>query len=475
LAAEAAALVWFRRDLRCYDHAALHAALAAHHRVYCAFIFDTGILDRLPARRDRRVEFILASVVELAGGLRTLGGGLIVRHGPARAEVPALAARLGVAAVYANHDYEPDAVARDCAVEHALAQQGIRFYTRKDQAIFDRDEVLTGAGTPFSVFTAYRKAWLAKLQPFHLKSYPVRKWRGRLASASEARLPSLADLDFETTDLGELGIAPGSSGARATFEDFLTRIDRYHELRDYPGLRGPSYLSVHLRFGTISVREVARAAARAPGPGPAAWLTELIWRDFYFMILHHHPRVVGHAFRTEYDQLPYENDPRLFAAWCDGRTGYPLVDAAMRQINRTGYMHNRLRMVAASFLVKDLLIDWRWGEKYFADRLNDFDLAANNGGWQWAASTGCDAQPYFRVFNPVTQSRRFDPDGAFIRRYVSELAGCDSRSIHAPWLMSDGQQKAARVIVGKDYPAPVVDHAAARLRAIALYKRGTGA
>jgi len=245
----------------------------------------------------------------------------------------------------------------------------------------------------------------------------------------------------------------------------------YHERRDFPALRGPSYLSVHLRFGTISIRALAREAWQAANRGAAVWLSELIWRDFYFMILYHHPRVVAHAFHPEYDAIAFPNDPALFGAWCGARTGYPLVDAAMRQLNTTGYMHNRLRMVAASFLVKDLHVDWRRGAQYFADRLIDFDLAANNGGWQWAASTGCDAQPYFRIFNPVTQSQKFDADGKFIRKYVPELKGCDARSIHAPWLMNAAQQAQAGIVIGRDYPAPVVDHAAARRVTLELYAR----
>ena len=471
MTSQQAALVWFRRDLRCEDHAALHAALTAHRQVFCTFVFDTDILERLPSRHDRRVEFIWASVRELALRLKAAGGGLTVLHGSAQVEVPALAARLGVGAVYANHDYEPQAVARDQHVARSLKEHGIAFWTRKDQVIFEKDEVLTRGGTPFSVFTPYKKAWLAKIEPYFVKSYPVDRWCARLAAPPEAHMPSLAVLGFASTDLDSLGIAPGMSGARSLFEDFMARIHAYDERRDFPAVKGPSYLSVHLRFGTISVRELARAALEAPGTGPAAWLNELVWRDFYFMILHHFPHVVHRAFRAAFDALSFENDERLFAAWCEGRTGYPLVDAAMRQLNRTGYMHNRLRMLTASFLVKDLLVDWRWGERYFAERLNDFDLAANNGGWQWAASTGCDAQPYFRIFNPVTQSRRFDPDGRFIRRYVTELAGCDDAAIHAPWLMGSEEQKKAGVIIGTDYPAPVIDHGEARRKALALYAR----
>jgi deoxyribodipyrimidine photo-lyase len=468
---DAASLCWFRRDLRPDDHAALYAALKAGGRVHCAFVFDTEILDKLPSRRDRRVEFIHGSVAELKRLLEALGGGLIVLHGPARTEVPRLASRLGVGAVYANHDYEPSAIARDRAVADTLAAAGIAFHTRKDQVIFEKDELLTAAGTPYTVFTPYKNAWLKKIEPFFLKSYPVEKYRAGLARLDDAPLPTLEQLGFEPTNLPDLGLPAGVPGARRLLEDFRRRLGRYHERRDYPALKGPSYLSTHLRFGAISVRELARSARHVGSQGAAIWLSELIWRDFYHMILHHFPRVVERAFRPEYDGLKFPNDERLFGAWCEARTGYPLVDAAMRQLNQTGYMHNRLRMVAASFLVKDLLVDWRWGEKVFADRLNDFDLAANNGGWQWAASTGCDAQPYFRIFNPVTQSRKFDAGGAFIRKYVPELARCDDEAIHAPWLMDAQAQKKAGVVVGRDYPAPVVDHDVQRRKALELYGR----
>jgi len=460
MAVQSAALVWFRRDLRDHDHAALHAALRAHSRVHCAFVFDTGILDALPGRHDRRVEFIHASVAELKAALEKLGGGLHVVHGRPAEEIPALARRLEVAAVYANRDYEPAAIARDAGVAAALARDGIRFHTRKDQVIFELDEVRTRAGGAFSVFTPYRNAWLAKLEPFHVKPYPIARQAARLAPASGARLPPLSALGFAPTNLAELGIAGGMSAARTLLADFKRRIDAYRERRDYPALKGPSYLSVHLRFGTLSIRELAGYASRREGEGSATWLSELVWRDFYFMILAARPDVVGSAFRRECEAVKFEFREDWWRAWCDGRTGYPLVDAAMRQLNQTGYMHNRLRMVAASFLVKHLGIDWRRGERYFAARLNDYDLAANNGGWQWAASTGCDAQPWFRIFNPVTQSQKFDADGKFIRRYVPELALVPPGYLHAPWTMGTP-------IPG--YPGPVVDHAEARGRTLARF------
>jgi deoxyribodipyrimidine photo-lyase len=469
-----AALVWFRRDLRDYDHAALYHALKAHPCVFCAFCFDTEILDALPSRADRRVEFIWHSVDELDGSLRASGGGMIVLHGRARTEIPRLAARLGVVAVYANHDYEPQAVDRDAEVARALGVAGIGFRTFKDQVIFEKDELLTAAGTPYTVFTPYKRAWQKRLDAFFLRAYPVRRYTRSLAPPPEGRHPTIADLGFAATNLLEIPIPTGMSGARKLLADFLGRIRAYHERRDYPALKGPSYLSVHLRFGTLSIRELAGRALAEGGRGAETWLSELVWRDFYFAILHHFPGVVGHAFKRELENVEFENDVAKWHAWCEARTGYPLVDAAMRQINQTGYMHNRLRMVAASFLVKDLHVDWRCGERYFADHLNDFDLAANNGGWQWAASTGCDAQPYFRIFNPVTQSERFDPHGEFIRHYVPELARVPVRHIHSPWTMRPVDQAAAGCVIGRDYPAPVMDHAAARRVTLERYKRAAG-
>ena len=471
------ALVWFRRDLRSFDHAALYHALRFAQRVHCVFVFDAAILDALPARRDRRVEFIHGSLAELDAALNTLaqqaggaGAGLIVRHGRAQDEVPRLAFELGVDKVFANRDNEPDAIVRDSQVAQQLAAQGVGYEDFKDQVIFERDEVLTQAGKPFSVFTPYRNAWLKAVDAFQLRSYPVSSYAQRLAPkpAGES-LPALADIGFEPTNLIELNMPLGMSGGRRLFEDFANRIERYKRARDFPAVKGVSYLSTHLRFGTVSIRQLAAHAQQQGGEGADTWLSELIWRDFYHQILWHHPRVVTQAFRPEYETLQWDEAPALFAAWCEARTGYPLVDAAMRQLSQTGYMHNRLRMVVASFLTKDLGIDWRLGERYFAVHLNDFDLAANNGGWQWAASTGCDAQPWFRIFNPVTQSTRFDPEGRFIRRYVPELARVPDKFIHAPWTMGGIDQSACRTRIGVDYPAPVVDHAAARERTLARF------
>ncbi|HJW26774.1 MAG TPA: deoxyribodipyrimidine photo-lyase [Rhodocyclaceae bacterium] len=465
-------LVWFRRDLRDYDHAALGAALKASEQVFCAFVFDREILDALPSRRDRRVHFIRDSLVELDAALARRGGGLLVRVGAARQEIPHLARELGVEAVFANRDYEPAAKARDGEVEERLGQRGVSFFLLKDQAIFHGDEVLTRVGTPFTVFTPYKNAWLQRLRQEGLRCLDS---EGPLAAVpGRPPVPGLDAIGFEPTDLAALGIRPGMAGARAGWQDFQGRLDGYGAARDYPAVKGVSYLSVHLRFGTISVRELAAhawQAAEAGSAGAASWLNELVWRDFYFMILDRFPHAADGPFKRQYEGLAWDRWPEGFAAWCEGRTGYPLVDAAMRQLRHSGYMHNRLRMVAASFLTKDLGIDWRQGEAHFARHLNDFDLAANNGGWQWAASTGCDGQPWFRIFNPVTQSERFDPQGRFIHRYLPELAAVPDRFIHAPWRMGPAEQRACGVEIGRDYPAPIVDHPAARQRTLARYGR----
>jgi deoxyribodipyrimidine photo-lyase len=482
----AAGLVWLRRDLRLRDNAALYHALKACRQVHCGFVFDTAILAKLP-RRDRRLEFIRASLLELDAALRALAGpgaGLIALHGAAVDEIPRLAGALGVQAVFANHDYEPAAIERDLAVRQALAAMGVALHGFKDQVVFEREEVLTRAGRPYSVFTPYGKAWLGKLDAFYLKPYPVERYAARLAPrppALQRPLPTLAELGFEATNLPSLALGSGENGAAALLQDFRPRLDRYHSLRDLPAAQGPSYLGVHLRFGTVSIRQLAALAQAEAGAsaGAATWLKELAWRDFYFQVLANFPQVgQGRSFKPEYDRIAWDQGPlaeQRFAAWCQGRTGYPLVDAAMTQLKRTGYMHNRLRMVTASFLCKDLGIDWRWGERHFAEHLNDYDLAANNGGWQWASSSGCDAQPWFRIFNPVSQSQRFDAQGSFILRYLPQLAGLPPAALHAPWLARPVDLAAAGIRLGMDYPLPIVDHAEARaqtLRRYAVVKAG---
>jgi len=470
--------MWFRRDLRVDDNAALFHALEQSQKVFCVFIFDKPILDKLPTH-DRRVEFIHASLIELDQKLRQLGGALIVRHAVASDEIPKLAAELNVDAVFVNHDYEPDAIQRDQKVTQHLLSQNKAFLHFKDQVIFEKDEVLTQFGQPYSVFTPYKNAWLKKLSlapEDYLRAFSIEERQKHLAQSTptiQGAMPSLEDLGFQPTGLL---LQAGTSGAESLLDRFKSRIKRYADTRNFPSIKGTSYLSIHLRFGTLSVRSLARLGFHesivGASNGASLWLSELIWRDFYFMILYHHPHVVERAFKPDYDRIAWEQGPTAeayFAAWCEARTGYPLVDAAMMQLNQSGYMHNRLRMVTACFLIKDLGIDWRWGERYFAEKLNDFDLSANNGGWQWAASSGCDAQPYFRIFNPVMQSEKFDAEGKFIRQYLPQLAKLSNRDIHAPWTASPIALQGAGVTIGKNYPEPIVQHDVARQRTLERY------
>jgi deoxyribodipyrimidine photo-lyase len=459
--------MWFRRDLRDFDQVALGEALDAHDAVHCAFVFDTEILDALASRADRRVTFIWDCVRELKSALEARGGGLHVLHGRAREDIPRLARRLGVAAVYVNRDYEPNAVARDAEVAARLHEARIDFRTYKDQVIFELDEVRTASGKPFSVFTPYKRAWLKKLELRDLAACDIEKAAARLAPAPADGMPSLEELGFERVPLP---VQAGMSGGARLWTAFKRRIDAYAVHRDFPARSATSRLSAHLRFGTVSIRALAGFARERSGAGGATWLSELIWRDFYFAVLAARPDVTDHSFRPEYDALDWNDDETAWGAWCKGRTGYPLVDAAMRELGAAGTMHNRLRMLTASFLAKDLGIDWRRGERYFAERLLDYDLAANNGGWQWCASTGCDAQPWFRIFNPVVQSRRFDPEGAYIRRWIPELKRVPITSLHAPWEMSPHEQQTAGCVIGRDYPAPIVHHEEARKRTLARYR-----
>lgn len=460
-----AALMWFRRDLRAIDNAAFRMALERHQRVHAVFVFDTEILDLLASRADRRVSFIWESVRELQGALASHGGGLHVLHGRARELIPQLATELAIDAVYANRDYEPGALARDAEVRERLRAHGRTLLTHKDQVIFELPEVRTGAGEPYSVFSPYRRAWLARLGSADIAAHDCRAGAGRLAPGP-VHMPSLESLGFLQISPG---IETGRAGALRRWRAFQKRLAQYAAERDFPARDATSRLSVHLRFGTLSIRELVRHVHGREQPGAQAWLSELIWREFYFALLAARPDLPEHSFRREFDQLQWDHDEHSLAAWREGRTGYPLVDAAMRELAGTGFMHNRLRMLTASFLVKDLGQDWRRGERHFAALLLDYDLAANNGGWQWSASTGCDAQPWFRIFNPVTQSRRFDPRGEYIRRWVPEVAGLSAADIHAPWELSPHEQRACGCVIGEHYPAPIVDHALARVRTLARF------
>jgi len=424
------AIFWFRRDLRLDDNAGLYHALKSGVPVLPLFIFDRSILGRLENKADRRVEFIQAALVEMEEKLRQAGSSLEVRDGLPTGIFEQLLEEYDVAGVLTNTDYEPYATWRDQEVKELLTGKEVPFYSYKDQVIFEKNEVLKDDGSPYTIFTPYSRKWKAGLDAYYLSSYPVRKYWRHFLQRGGADVPSLESLGFKKTGspFPSLGLKSGVLGA-------------YKDQRDIPGIPGTSRMGVHLRFGTMSVRALARQAAKES----EVYLNELIWRDFYQMILWHFPAVgKGRSFKPVYDKIEWRNDEQEFERWCAGQTGYPIVDAGMRELNATGFMHNRVRMIVASFLAKHLLIDWRWGEAYFAEKLLDFDLAANNGGWQWAAGCGCDAAPYFRVFNPTLQTRRFDPDFSYIRRWVPE------------W----GEPS---------YPQPMVEHEMARKRALEVY------
>ncbi|ULQ53004.1 cryptochrome/photolyase family protein [Flavihumibacter fluvii] len=424
------AIVWFRRDLRLKDNAALYHALKSGLPVIPVFIFDSNILDQLEDKKDRRVEFIYRALEEMQERLVSLNSTLDVRYGEPVAVFRELLKTYHIQQVFTNHDYESYALHRDNEVAQLLVEYGAGFQHFKDQVIFEKDEVLKDDGKPYCVFTPYSRKWKATLQPFYLKAYPTEKYLGRFYQQATKEIPSLVSMGFE---------AGGLPFPAKSLNTELAR--KYSVQRDFPAIEGTSKLGVHLRFGTISIRQLAVKAKDLN----ETFLNELIWRDFYHMILWHFPHVgLGKAFRPEYDSIRWRNNEMEFEAWCSGKTGYPIVDAGMRELNATGFMHNRVRMIVASFLTKHLLIDWRWGEAYFAAKLLDYDFAANNGGWQWASGSGCDAAPYFRIFNPYLQTKKFDPDGRYIKKWVPELDSFD-------------------------YPAPIVDHEFARKRCLEVY------
>jgi deoxyribodipyrimidine photo-lyase len=436
------ALCWFRRDLRLEDQAALHYALTQADEVICVFIFDTDILSSLPAS-DRRLSYIWQQLDQLNQTLQSHGSSLVTLHTNAVSGIVELARKFSARHVYCNRDYEPQARRRDAAVAKKLAEHGIEFHQYKDQVCFDENDILKADSSPYTVFTPYKNAWLKKQMHTGLPHYPVNPYLQKLAKLAAIALPPLSELGFVDYPAD---IYPDTSG-------WSERISRYPTERDFPALNAGSHFSVALRFGTVSIRALVQLALQHD----PTWLNELIWREFFQMILFHFPHVVTQPFKQQ--PLIYPGTQAHFDAWCAGQTGYPIVDAGMRELQQYGTMHNRVRMITASFLVKDLLVDWRWGEAHFASLLLDYDLAANNGNWQWVASTGCDAQPYFRIFNPTTQAKKFDPEGEYVRRYVPELRNCPVRYIHTPWL--------ADTIF--DYPAPIVDHAVQREKVLALY------
>jgi deoxyribodipyrimidine photo-lyase len=428
---EKVAIFWFRRDLRLEDNAGLYHALKSGYKVLPIFIFDRNILDKLENKKDQRVEFIHKALANIQAQLLSFGSSLLIKYGCPTEIWQSLISDYEIAEVFTNHDYEKYGIERDSQIGEMLNAKGIAFYTFKDQTIFEKNEVLSGAKTPYTVFTPYSRKWKETLNEFYLKSYATEKYYQYFIKIDPFKLPTLEEIGFVET---------GSVFPKKELHDEL--IKKYDEVRDIPSILGTSRLSVHLRFGTVSIRKLAKKAIVLN----EKWLNELIWRDFYMNILYHFPHVSeGHAFRKEYDNIIWRNNETEFKKWCEGKTGYPIVDAGMRELNTTGFMHNRVRMITSGFLIKHLLIDWRWGEAYFAEKLMDFDFSANNGGWQWASSSGCDAAPYFRIFNPTSQTQKFDPQLKYIKKWIPELNSFE-------------------------YPQPIVEHTFARERVLKAYK-----
>lgn len=424
-------LFWHRRDLRIHDNAGLYKAQKSGSEVQSIFIFDTTILSSLPGN-DQRVLFIHRQIVQLQEEYQKRGSNLLVLHGDPAKLVPEWVKKLKIDAVFTNRDYEPQAQIRDKKIAQELEVLNCSFFGAKDQVIFEKSEIVKADNTPYTVYTPYMKKWREKLELFYTKAYPNEKYADALIKSEKTEIPSLTELGFESEQLNEF---PSDS-----FPNKI--VSTYDETRDFPAMNGTSRLSLHLRFGTISIRELVRFALEHN----ETYLKELIWRDFYQMILFHFPHTVNEAFKKQYDKIVWEYNEEQFKAWCEGKTGYPLVDAGMRELNATGHMHNRVRMVVASFLTKHLLHDWRLGERYFAEKLLDFELASNVGGWQWAAGSGNDAAPYFRVFNPTSQQQKFDPKFEYIKKWIPEF----------------GTNR---------YPEPIVEHTFARNRILERYKQ----
>ncbi len=470
-------LVWFRRDLRLDDHAALHAAASACDELAAVFVLDPEQLagDRIG---PPNVQFFFGSLGELREELRAAGSDLALLRGDFAQELERFAKAVGAGTLFFNVDDDPAAVVRDRRVAERFRNAGLSVKTFTDHVVFGRGAIGKNDGSPYTVFTPFKKRWLDRLaaeprEPFASRRAAAAKWLPAPIIGSTLAVPAPEDLGYEPSDRYPRS---GAGEAARLLHTFLAGgIAGYGDQRNFPGRDGTSRLSPHLRAGTIGIRTCVAAAARAGRRGAEVWLSELIWREFYQSILANFPRVASEPFLAEAAAIPWRDDEAGFAAWCEGRTGFPMVDAAMRQLTSTGWMHNRLRMIAASFLTKDLLIDYRRGERFFERWLADADLAANNGGWQWTASTGTDAAPYFRVFNPIVQSEKFDPGGEFIARMIPELAALSPADRHAPWLASPLALAEAKITLGRTYPAPIVDHAQARNRALAAFAPILGA
>ncbi len=434
------AIFWFRRDMRLADNAGLYHALRSGHQVLPLFIFDHTILSQLNDKKDLRVNFIYQEILQLKEELQSLGSNLLIKYGTPEAVFNELLSQEEIKAIYCNHDYEPSAITRDKKIAEKCESNKVEFHSFKDQCIFEKHEITKDDGSPYTVFTPYSKKWKAKLNSqingnefYFFKAYPTEKYNSQFIKEYRFEpTPELSDMGFEKMvfDFPKKEVAS-------------SLIKNYANNRNFPAIEGTSHLGIHFRFGTISIREKARKAIQLN----ETFLNELIWRDFYMQILFHFPHVVNGAFRPIYDKIEWRNNENEFERFCAGQTGYPIVDAGIRELNATGFMHNRVRMIVASFLTKHLLIDWRWGEAYFAEKLLDFDLSANNGGWQWAAGCGTDAAPYFRVFSPKLQTEKFDKNLVYIKKWVPEL-------------------------LSSNYPKPIVDHDFARKRCLEVYKKG---
>lgn len=422
-------IFWFRRDLRLDDNTGLYHSLRAGLPVLPIFIFDTEILDKLGNKLDARVEFIHNALTEIDSELKKYNFSLLTLAGKPADVLMKLTDEYDISEVFTNHDYEPYAIKRDSEVNKLLGSKGIKFSTFKDQVIFEKNEIVKPDGKPYSIYTPYSKTWRAKFSPDDIEEFPLKDLQCNFYKI-KASLLSLDDIGFKKT-----GISFPSKEVRENI------IKNYENTRDIPSVDGTSRLSVHLRFGTVSPRRLVRQALKLND----VWLRELIWREFFMMILYHYPHSAVSSFKPEYDRIKWRNNESEFEAWCRGETGYPIVDAGMRELNSTGFMHNRVRMITASFLCKDLLIDWRWGERYFAEKLLDYEMSSNVGNWQWAAGTGCDAAPYFRIFNPSAQQEKFDPELKYIKKWVPEFGNFG-------------------------YSQPVVDHKSARERTLKAYK-----
>lgn len=422
-------IFWFRRDLRLKDNHGLYRALESEKKVLPIFIFDEDILDLLENKSDKRVDFIVQGLQTLNSFLKSKNKGIKIFKGKPLEIYKKLTENYEIEAVYCNEDYEPYAIKRDQEIADFLASKNIAFHSFKDQVIFHKDEIVKADKKPYTVYTPYSKLWLNEFQKIDLQGFP-----------SEKKLNNLLDIPFEELKIEDIGFQKTDLTFEVPEAD-LHIIKTYEETRNFPAVKGTTQLGVHLRFGTISVRKLAKIAKE----NNLTFLKELIWREFFMQILYHFPKVVNHSFKSKYDAIPWENNPEFLEKWKAGKTGFPIVDAGMRELNSTGFMHNRVRMITASFLIKHLLTDWRIGEAYFAEKLMDYDLSANNGNWQWCASSGCDAAPYFRIFNPDEQQKKFDPDFKYIKKWIPEFGT-------------------------KYYPKPIVEHKKAREKVLKVYK-----